>query len=268
MPPVHCHGEYLQRYERSLILGRRNHQIKVDNLSRLLVYILGHRPDEFGLVPDNDGFVTYKELLQAIHEEPNYRYVRQAHINEVLLGKDRSLFQPKEKVIRTLERRWLLDFENLSQSTPKVLFTAVRTRAHPVVMEKGLKSAEGRHCALSSNKDMALRIGRRRDQKPVLLEISAAAAEIEGTMFFPFGDLFLSHWIPAKFISGPPVSKEVLDRQIDAKIKKERPIPKPLDFAPGTFTLDISKDPDPYRKAKGKKQKGWKEEARKIRRRK
>ena len=242
--------------------------MKVDNLCRLMVYILGHKPYEFGLVPDNDGFVTYKELLQAIHEERNYRYVRQADINEVLLGNDRVLFQPKDKVIRTLERRWLLDFENPSRSTPKVLFTAVRTRAHPVMMERGLQSAVGRHWVLSSNKDMALRIGRRRDQKPVVLEISAAAAEMEGIMFFPFGSLFLSPWIPAKFISGPPVSKEVLERQMDVKIKKEKPVPKPLDFAPGTFTLDASKDPDLYRKAKGKKQKGWKEKARKIRRRK
>ncbi len=240
--------------------------MKVDSLSRLLAYILGHRPDEFGLVPDSDGFVTYKELLQAIHEEPNYRYVRQSHINEVLLGKDRLLFQSEDKRIRALERRWIVDFENPSRSIPKVLFMAVRTRAHPVVMEKGLKYAEGRYSILSSNKDMALRIGRRRDHKPVLLEISAEAAEKEGSLFFPFGNLFLTPWIPVKFVAGPPVSKEVMGRQIDAKAKREKPMPKPLDFAPGTFSLDISRDPDPYRRAKGKKQKGWKEAARKIRR--
>ena len=242
--------------------------MKVDDLSRMLVYILGHRPDEFGLVPDSDGFVTFKKLLQAIHEEPDYRYVRRSHINEVLSGKDRPLFQSEEKVIRTLERRWLLDFESASHSLPKILFIAVRTRAHPAVMEKGLKSAEGRNYVLSPNKDMTLRIGRRHDQKPVLLEISAAAAETEGVLFFPFGRLFLSPWIPAKFISGPPVPKEIPAHRIETKIKKEQPIPKPLDFAPGTFVLEASKDSDPYRKAKGKKRKGWKETSRKIRRKK
>jgi len=171
-------------------------------------------------------------------------------------------------VIRALERRWQVDFENPSPSTPKVLFTTVRSRAYQVVMEKGLKSAEGRYCVLSSNKDMAFRIGKRRDQKPVLLEISSASAEKEGIKFFLFGSLFLSPGIPAKFISGPPIPKEILSRQIDAKIKKERPISKPIDFAPGTFILDVSKDPDLYRRAKGKKQKGWKEESRKIRKRK
>ncbi|MBW2217849.1 MAG: hypothetical protein JRF34_11780, partial [Deltaproteobacteria bacterium] len=37
------------------------------------------------------------------------------------------------------------------------------------------------------------------------------------------------------------------------------------DPAPGTFSLDSSRDPDLLRRAKGKKRKGWKEEARKVR---
>jgi RNA:NAD 2'-phosphotransferase (TPT1/KptA family) len=81
-------------------LGKRTHQFKVDNLSRLLLYMLGHKPDEFGLVPDRDGFVTLKELLQAINEEPEWHYVRRSHINEVLMGKTRSLFHAEKKYIR------------------------------------------------------------------------------------------------------------------------------------------------------------------------
>ncbi len=64
-------------------------QFKVDSLSRFLSYVLGHRPDEFALVPDPEGFVSYKDLLQAINEEPGLGYVRQGHIHEVLFGKDR-----------------------------------------------------------------------------------------------------------------------------------------------------------------------------------
>jgi putative RNA 2'-phosphotransferase len=250
---------------RSSILGRRNHQIKVDNLGRLLVYILGHSPDEFGLVPDGDGFVTYKELLQAIHEEPQWRYVRRSHINEVLLGKDRGLFQPEDNRIRVLERRWRMDMENPSTSLPKVLFTPVRKRAHPVVMEKGLKSIEGRHVVLSPDEDMALRIGMRRDKEPVLLEILASAAQREGALFFPFGNLFLSPQIPAKFVSGPPVAKETLERRGGMDIKKETVVSRPVDLTPGTFSLDITRDPDLRRRTKNKKRKGWKEEARKLR---
>jgi putative RNA 2'-phosphotransferase len=247
-------------------LGKRNQQIKVENLSRFLLYILAHRPDEFGLVPDRDGFVKYKELLQAIHEEPGWSYVRQSNINEVLLGKDRPLFQVEHNRISALERKWRLDLGTPVKAPPGVLYIAVRRKAHPVVMEKGLTSHEGRFLVLSSAKNMAMRIGKRRDQKPVLLEVMAGTAEKQKIPFYAFGDLFISPQIPARLISGPPVPKEDLERRHEAAERKDKAPPKQTDFTPGTFSLDISRDPDLHRRAKGKKRKGWKEDARKIRR--
>ena len=254
-----------KRNERSAILGKRHHQIKVKNLSQLLVYMLGHRPDEFGLVPDSDGYVTYKELLQAIHEEPGWHYVRQSHINEVMLGEDRALFQPGERRIKAPERHWQFDTKKPSQPLPKLLFTAVRRKAHPVVMDKGLKPAQGRYLVLSPDQDMAERIGRRHDQKPVLLEIMCGAAQNKGVLFYPFGKLFLSTEIPAKYIAGPPVPKETAESRRDKEARKDKVIPRQSVSTPGTFSLDPSRDPDPYRRAKGKKHKGWKEAARKMR---
>ncbi len=230
----------------------------------MLVYMLGHRPDEFGLVPDNEGSIPFKELLQAIHEEEGWRYVRRSHINEVLLGKDRLLFESEDEGIRSVERRWELDPHTPAQ-VPKILFTAVRRKAHPVVMERGLRAVQGRYLILTPVRDMALRIGLRRDQEPVLLEILPEAAKETRALFFSFGDLFLSPEIPSRFIAGPPVPKEMLERKKE-KVKPTEKTAKRLPTpTPGTFTLDPSRDPDPYRRAKGKKKKGWKENARKMR---
>ena len=232
----------------------------------MLVYMLGHRPDEFGLVPDIEGSIPFKELLQAIHEEEGWRYVRRSHINEVLLGKDRSLFESEDERIRSVERRWELDLHNPTQFLPKILFTAVRRKAHPVVMERGLRAVKDRYLILTPVREIALKIGLRRDQEPVLLEILADAAKEKRALFFSFGDLFLSPEIPSRFIAGPPVPKEMLEHKKE-KDKPAEKTAKGLPFpTPGTFTLDPSRDPDPYRKAKGKKRKGWKENARKMRR--
>lgn len=238
-------------------------QMKTHNLARFMLYVLGHRPDEFGLVPDEEGFVPYKELLWAFHEEPGWGYVRKGHINEVLLGHDRTLFQAREDTIRALDRRWHFDLENPAQSLPNILFVGVRRRAHSNVMEKGLATAQGRHLVLSPDRDMAMRIGRRRDQKPVLLEISTRSVSEAGIALNPFGNLFIANEVPAEAITGPPVPK----KDIEATQKKVGDIPdKRPDFETGTFVLDVNRDPDPSRQAKGKKRKGWKEEARKIRR--
>jgi len=247
-------------------MGKRRNQIRVKDLSRFMVYVLGHRPDEFGLVPDRDGFVSYKELLQAIHEEQGWRHVTRSHINEVLLGKDRKLFQAEDAGIRVREMHWHKDLKSPTFLLPNILFIPVRRRAHPVAMEKGLKSSGTRSLVLSPDRHMAMRIGRRRDQNPVVLEVKAKAAASRGARFYTFGDLFLSKEIPVDFIPGPPVSKELLERRRTAKAEKEDS--RKADFTPGTFTLDISRDPDPNRRAQGKKSKGWKEDARKLRKKK
>jgi putative RNA 2'-phosphotransferase len=191
--------------------------------------------------------------------------VQKGHINEVLLSNDRSLFHTQKDKIRALDRRWHLDLENPAQGLPTILFVGVRRRAHSVVMEKGLKGTQGKHVVLSPNQDMATRIGRRRDQKPVLLEISTHSILKAGVALYPFGNLFLADHVPAEAVNGPPLPK----KDMEAARKKERRIPdKSLDSEIGTFVLDANRDPDLSRRSKGKKQKGWKENARKTRRKK
>lgn len=243
----------------------KKNRIKVENLSRFMAYILGHRPYEFGLVPDEEGYVSYKELLWAIHEEPGWSYVRQGGINEILLGKERDLFQSEGNRIRAVERHWRLDLERPSRPIPKILFMGARRRAHPVVLDKGLRSIEGVYHVLSPERKMAERIGKRRDQKPVILEIMSGTAQKEGIMFYAFGDLFLASEIPARYIAGPPLPKDV----IKVREEKAREKPEPLSaFQAGTFVLDLNRDMDRSRRGKGRKKKGWKEEAKRQRKRK
>ena len=228
-----------------------------------MVYVLGHHPDEFGLVPDLDGFIKIKELLWAIHEEEGWRYVRQSHIREVLLSKERVLFEADENRIKTRERRWELDLKKPCYDLPKILYYPIRQRAHPHILEKGVTAISGENLILTSTREMALRIGLRRDQKPVIIEVSVDQARKSSIDFFNFGDLFLVERIPLNAILGPPLSKEL--QKPKTKEIKEEPPPVP-DFQPGTFILDATRDPAPWRKDKGKKQKGWKEEVRKRRR--
>ncbi len=239
---------------------RKRSRIKIEDLSRFLVYILVYKPHEFGLVPGPDGFFLFKELLQAIHEEPGWGYVRQGHINEVLMGKDRNLFQFEEKRIRPSDRGWNLDLEIPARSLPKTLFTGIRRKAHPLVMDKGLLAAKDRYHVFSPEREMALRIGKRRDQRPVILEIMANTACKEGVLFYSFGDLFLAPEIPVRYIAGPPLPKAVVKAK--EKRSKESPEVTP-DFRAGTFLLRGDMDMDGSRKRRGKKKKGWKEEARK-----
>ena len=241
----------------------RKHQIKLQDISRLMVYILGHKPYEFGLIPDVKGFVSLKELLWAMHEEPGYGYVNQGNINEVLMSEHRHLFEVSEKQIRALDKQWKMDLTDPVQSLPKLLFLGIRRKAHPVVMEKGLRALKGTYYLLSADRDMAMRIGKRRDQQPVILEIMADKAQTEGGLFYAFGSLVLTTEIQPRYIAGPPVPKDAIHVQEERPKKEE----KPPSFEAGTFLLDINRDTDLSRRKKGEKKKGWKEEARRFRKR-
>jgi putative RNA 2'-phosphotransferase len=260
------HLIFFQSWQRRQALGKRKTQIKVQSLGRLMAYILGYRPDEFGLVPDQEGFIPLKDLLKAVHEEPGWGYVRQSHINELFAGSSRDLFDWEEGKMRARERHWKVDLTPMSQGLPKILFLAVRRKAHAHALTRGLRPPPDRPIALSADRDMALRIGFRIDQKPVLLELRTAQALEEGVSFYPFEGLFLAGEIPASCISGPPLPKEVGPPGRSGKEKfPETRIRADVQEGAGTFILDAHRDPDPHRREKGKKRRGWKEDARKFR---
>ncbi|MFC1839680.1 RNA 2'-phosphotransferase [Thermodesulfobacteriota bacterium] len=241
----------------------KKNRIKVRNLSRFMTYILGHNPDEFGLVPDRDGFITFKELLWALHEEPDWSYVRQSSINEVLLSEDRVSFEVKDKSIRSLAGNRQFNIGHPVEDIPPVIYIPVRRKAHHTVFEKGLPWSDDKPYVFSMHRDMAERIGKRRDSKPVILEVMSAKAMKEGIQFYSFGKLFLSMELPSRYIAGPPAPKDTSRQREEKAPKKQEVI---TSFDAGTFVLDSTRDPDRKRGAKGKKKKGWKEESRARRR--
>jgi putative RNA 2'-phosphotransferase len=242
-------------------------QFKTKGLARIIYYVLGIRPDEFCLLPDRDGFVNIKELLQALHEDADTAYVREAHLREVCWGHDKEMFELEGSRMRARERRW--EFSDVPMdAVSRILYTAVRKRAHAFTMEKGVFSSGERFVVLSQDREAALRMGRRRDSDPVVIEVMAEAGRKKGIAFFGFGSLTLSREILPEFIAGPPVPMDQMEKARAAKddVKRQEQRAAQSQKQAGSFLLDLERDPDPARKIKGRKQKGWKEEARRFRR--
>lgn len=249
----------------------KRHRIRIDKLAGFLSYVLGRRPDEFGLVPDLQGYIPVKRLLQALREEPGWAHVGQGLLREVLLSEHRHSFESDEKRIRAMDRHFRLDLENQALPPKGVLFTPVRKRAHFHALEKGLPTKpNGEFYLLTEDTEMAYRIGRRFDPSPVLLEIRVPQTRNHAMSLHHFGKFFLSPHIPETFIEGPPLGREELkelDKKAAERPAKDRARPIKTGFEAGTFVLDGDRDPDRSRARKiGKKRRSWKEDARKIRR--
>jgi len=221
-------------------------------------YILGTRPDEFGLVPEKEGYITIKEFLKAINEELNMAYVRESHLREVLLNDRNGIFEINGKKIRSTKRNFIIDKDQDLVPPPKILYKGVKRRTYPFILKSGLLPGSKEHVVMTKDKDLAFRIARRSDQKPIILEISARAATENRITFFPFGDfIYLADRVPVQFISGPPLSK-------DLPLKKET-IRKEGEIIPGSFILKVERDPDLRRRKSAEKRIGWRKEVKKSR---
>lgn len=222
----------------------------------MLTYVLARRPDEFGLVPDADGYVKIKDLLKALHEDEGLRYVNRSHLAEILLSVPEAPIEISENRIRARNRETLAPTAEAA-APPKLLFTAIRRRAYAVVLEHGVQPADGARIVMSPSREVAERLGKRIDAEPVILTVLVQSCRDQGIAFAQAGeDLFLADRIPPDGFSAPPLPLE--------KRTHSRPPEKPADAptrseTPGSFVIDAgdviqSHAPDYRRRTvKGKK---------------
>ncbi len=198
----------------------------VRKLAKFLAYLLGRRPDEFGLVANADGYIKIKELLKAIHEEEGWRHIRQANLQEVLYSLPSPPFEIEDTLIRAKNPDHI-PLPKPCPHPPKFLYTCIRTKAHLVVDEKGIMPTKHPRVLLSSDSDMALRIGRRIDPSPVLLTVQVEKALQNEVLFDQAGEtLYLADAIPANCFTGPPLPKTETDKKSDSIRKGKQTQPE------------------------------------------
>lgn len=232
---------------------------QLEALARLLTYMLCHRPDEFGLVLSEEGFISIKQVLQVLGAEPGWGFVRRHHLEEVA-----ALSQPPRLEVKGEQIRGLIPGPARLRrppgvAPPSLLYATIPPKAQGRVWEEGLRPPPGQELVLATTPELALRLGRRRSPEPVLVTVQAQAAARSGLIFTGYGEeLFLAPALPREFLQLPPPPE---GRE---KPKPERP-PRPLP-APGALILDIPgilRETPKFRSKKGEP--AWKAGARSLR---
>lgn len=226
-------------------------------LSKFLAYVLGCRPDEFGLVPDSNGYVKIKELLKALGEEEGWRHVRINHVREVCHALASPSIELEDNQIRARDRSRLPQPQK-PDTIPNLLYHPIRQRTHPVVLEKGLHPfPPANQIVLTTKENFAKRLGKRIDPAPVILTVNTKQAHEKGVTFLGFGDrLFLADRLPVGCFSSPPLPKR------EPAPKKTEKIPQ-IAKTPGSFFPDLTADPVVTHRAAqrtGKRKNEWKRE--------
>ena len=236
----------------------------LEDLAKVLTYLLCHRPDEFGLALDPEGFVPVKQLLQALAGEKGLAHVRR-HDLEQLAG----LMSPPHFDMTGDKIRGLIpgpaDLRRPGDDPPALLYIAITPKSHERVFEAGLKAPTERELVLAHTKELALKLGRRRSPDPLLVTVQAQAAVRAGVQVINYGeDLSLAREIPRQFLqlAPPPVKPQRSEKPKPEKAAPSHPLP-------GTVAMDL---PDFLAKAsrpRNKDKKGepaWKSGTRALRR--
>ena len=239
-------------------------------LSKIIAYMLGKAPGEFGLVPDEEGFVKIKDLLQALHDEDGWRHVRVATLNELAITLADVPFEIRENGIRS--RQWeSLPRPVITRTPPRCLYAWVRQKAYPHVLRKGISPSSHSRVILYADRETAEKIGRRKCGDPVTVTVHTEKTGDQGIGFYRVGEkLFLSDYIPADCFTGPP-----LPREKEKKTTPKKPAPPDNQPVEGTQvqagTFFITPPPAngaPHEKSKKrKKDPDWKRERKKMNRR-
>ena len=232
------------------------HHHKIDRLAKFLAYVLGRQPDEFGLVADAQGWVRLKDLLKALGEEAGWRNVRRNEIHELTLRPGVPIVEVDGERIRAVQRE-RLQGQTIAESWPKLLYHALRRRAYPVVIDKGVKAHPPLdRVVLALAPSMAERLGHRIDSEPVILTVNCQALLDTGAPLWRYGDhLYLTTGLPPASFNGPPVEK------IMPKPKPDVPTAVPKPKTPGSYFVDLAEDSKSERspgKAAKKRKNEWK----------
>jgi len=229
-------------------------------LAKFFNYVLGRRPDEFGLVADKEGFVKIKDLLKATNEEEGLKNVRRPQINEIMITLPDHGLEVADDLIRAINREHLPK-QSFALDPPKLLYTCVRKKAYPYVLNKGIRPTGFSKVILSSDSDLAERMGRRSDHSAVLLTVQVSLSEDKGVVFFQAGEsLFLAEYIPPACFSGPPLPKDLPEPRKANKLQKE-----PAKIPAGSFPLDLNKKEHPATPGAGQKKRDKKQKQRRER---
>ncbi|MCD6445229.1 RNA 2'-phosphotransferase [Candidatus Bathyarchaeota archaeon] len=166
-------------------------------ISRYMSYLLRHNPENLKM--DREGFVNFEELYSKIREKFK---VDKDLIFELVEKSERKRFEIVNGKIRALYGHSIpVNLGLKEDETVKVLYHGTTMKAAKEILKNGLKKMGRRWVHLSPTIEIAKKIGLRRTNKPVILEINVERARENGLKFYKATDkVYLTSCIPPKYI--------------------------------------------------------------------
>lgn len=148
--------------------------------SKLLALILRHKPEQFGIILDDEGYANVSELLdtgeftmdlleEIVNTGPKIRYA----------------FDITGEKIRALQGHSIeVDLKLEAIEPPKVLYHGTSSKSVDSIMKTGLNRGNRQYVHLSADLETADNVGSRRGSNPAILIIDSELLHKNGHPFY------------------------------------------------------------------------------------
>lgn len=159
-------------------------------LSKLLSYILRHRPEEYSIALDDKGWVDVDVLLTAIKEKDKcLENVTKDDLIQLNQQSNKQRFEIVNDKIRACYGHSIdKTVEYKTEAPPEILYHGTKEAILDSIKKEGLKAMNRQYVHLSSDIDTAKIVAGRRKGKTVILKIKAKEAYKDGCDFYYAND--------------------------------------------------------------------------------
>jgi putative RNA 2'-phosphotransferase len=173
-------------------------------LSKFASHALRHRPDLYGLRPDEQGWVPVDDLLRAARARGGaLADVTADDLAETIAKADKQRHELNEQSIRALYGHSLTQtIAKPRAQPPKVLFHGTSAAAWVRIQRDGLRPMSRQYVHLSVDEEMAREVGARRGPSVIILAVRALDASSSGIVFRRGTErVWLADPIPPQFLT-------------------------------------------------------------------
>lgn len=173
-------------------------------LSKFMSLVLRHKPEEIGLVLDDNGWASVEELITRA----NSRGVRLTRdiLQVVVETSDKKRFALSEDGIRIRANQGHsveIDLALTPRQPPEILFHGTASRFLDSIRAQGLLRGKRQHVHLSPDETTAIKVGQRHG-RPVVLRVLAERMHQSGhTFYLSDNGVWLIEHVPGEYLLFP-----------------------------------------------------------------
>jgi putative RNA 2'-phosphotransferase len=174
-------------------------------LSKTISHALRHKPGEYGLQLDAEGWVPIEKLLDALRRRRNaWQQISVADIERIIAESEKQRFEMRDGQIRAYYGHSTSEKIDKQPATPPAfLYHGTTRQVTEAIRREGLKAMNRQYVHLSTDEQTARIVALRRTSQPVILRIAALEAHQQGIRFYLGNeDIWLADPIPPEFIRG------------------------------------------------------------------